>query len=105
MPRYIIKINDETTGKDYYMEWSTVVDAPVTYGCTLAEFKEYYQSEYGSNGMRDFEERMKRVEENGISAHPPFDNLQSLFDHNRAGENETPLDREGILEKYCRNRN
>jgi len=30
MPRYIIKL------EDYYLEWSTVVDAPVTFGATWA---------------------------------------------------------------------
>lgn len=104
MPRFVIKIHDDKFNKDYYMEWSTVVDAPVTYGLSFDEFKEYYQSEYGRNGMNDFDERMKRVEDKGISAHPPFDDLQSLFDYNRAGAKESKIDKEGILERYCRNR-
>ena len=49
MPRYILKINDGS--KDYYLLWSTVVDAPVTQGMSLREFKKYYQSEYGEQGM------------------------------------------------------
>ena len=43
MPRFIIKITDEKDNKDYYMMWSTVVDAPVTYGLSLDEFKEYFK--------------------------------------------------------------
>jgi len=103
MSRYIIKIYDDKFNRDYYMEWSTIVDAPVTYGCSLEEFTEYYRAEYGRQGILELNERMKRVEEKGISAHPPFDNLQSLFKYNRAGEDETCLDKEGILERYCRN--
>jgi hypothetical protein len=104
MPRYILKIHDEKFNKDYYMEWSTIVDAPVTYGCSLDEFKDYYKIQYGENGMRELDDRLKRVEEKGISAHPPFDNIESLLEYNRAGEDESTLDKEGLLEKYCRNR-
>lgn len=103
MPRYIIKIHDDKFNKDYYMEWSTVVDAPVTYGLRLDEFTEYYRSEYGEHGMIDLDKRFKRVEEKGISGHHPFDNLEALFEFNRAGKNEACLDKEGILEQYCRN--
>lgn len=104
MPTYIIKIHDDKFNRDYYMEWSTVVDAPVTYGCNLEEFKEYYRSEYGRKGIEELNERMKRVEEKGVSARPPFDNLESLLEYNCAGKNETCLDKEGILERYCRNK-
>jgi hypothetical protein len=103
MPRFIIKLHDEKFNKDYYLEWSTVCDAPITYGCSLEEFEEYYRAEYGRVGYSDLEERLKRVEEKGISAHPPYDDLQSLFEYNRAGDGETHLDKEGLLEKYCRN--
>lgn len=104
MPRYIIKIHDDKFNRDYYMEWSTVVDAPVTYGCNLEEFTEYFRNEYGRQGMEGFDERIKRVEEKGISAYPPFDNLESLLELNQAGEKGICLSKEGILERYCRNR-
>lgn len=84
------------------MEWSTVVDAPVTFGMSLEEFKKHYKEEYGSSGMIELEERLKRVENNGTSGHPPFGNLEGLLSSNRAGANETHMEREDIIEYYCR---
>jgi hypothetical protein len=105
MPRYTIKLHDSEFNRDYYMEWSTVVDAPITFGCNLEEFTEYYRNEYGRDGMALFEERIKRVEEKGISAFPPFDNLENFLKNNRAGEQEKYLDKEAILSYFCRNQN
>lgn len=104
MPRYIIKIKDDPLNKDYYLEWSTIVDAPVTWGLSLEEFKEYYQKQYGVSGMRDFDERIVKVELTGISADPSWESLENLFEYNRAGKGESCLDKEGILKCYCRDR-
>ena len=101
MPRYIIKIHDDKFNRDYYLEWSTVVDAPVSYGFSLDHFTEYYLQKYGQKESPDLSNRMIRVEKNGISAYD--ENLDDLFEWNRAGDKETTLDKEGILNKYCRN--
>ena len=99
MGRYIIKISDEKTNKDYYMEWSTIVDAPVTYGLELQEFKDYYRDEYGANEISALDERLKRVDTKGISAHD--ETLEDLLGCNRAGKKETCLTKQEILEQYC----
>ena len=104
MGRFIVKLTDEKTNQDYYMEWSTIVDAPVTYGLELEEFKGYYLEKYGRHGFKDLDDRLERAEKFGTSAHPPFNDLNSYFRNNHAGENGICLDREGILENYCRNR-
>lgn len=104
MGKFILKITDDQTKKDYYMEWSTVVDAPTTYGLELDEFKEYYKNQYGESGMKDLPERMERVEKTGSSGRPPYDELDDFFKFNRAGENESCIDKEGILNRYCRER-
>lgn len=101
MPQYIIKLSDKTT--DYYLIWSTVVDAPVTYGQQLEYFKRYYKKQYGEEGMKELVGRLERVEKTGISAHPPFDDLDDLFLCNRAGDNETKLSKKQIIAKYCTN--
>jgi hypothetical protein len=62
MPRFICKL------KDHYFEWSTIVDDIVTDPMTLADFKKYYEVEYGRSSMSELEGRMKRVEEKGTSA-------------------------------------
>lgn len=103
MPRFIIKIHDEKLNKDWYMEWSTIVDAPVTYGYDIESFKEYYKERYGTEGMRDLPERIERVKQTGCSAFPPYDNIESFLNYNRAGNDETTINKEGILERYCRN--
>lgn len=98
MPRYIVKM--EKDGTEAYMEWSTIVDAPVTYLMSLEEFKDYYREEYGRRGVGDLEDRMSRVEKTGISAHDGVREYDSLWEYNRAGENETHLTKDEIWQKY-----
>jgi len=93
MSRYIIKI------KDKYFEWSTIVDAPITNGMSLSEFRSYYQSEYGENGMKNLDERLKLVEAKGISSILDH-NLEEFIKYNHAGDNETRLSMNEIYEKY-----
>ena len=95
MGRYIIKL------EEFYLEWSTIVDAPVTYGMKIDDFKEYYKEEYGSHGMKDLPDRLERIEENGVSAYPPDNDLDSLLAYNRAGKNESVLTKEEIIKEYC----
>lgn len=102
MPRYIIKLTDAQDNKDYYLEWSTVVDAPVTHGMGREQFTEYYTKRYGTEGARDLPERFDTVEKKGTSSH--FEkSVDEVIWSNRAGDNETHLDLEGLLDKYCRN--
>ena len=96
MPRYIIKIDE------YYLEWSTVVDAPTTYGMPLDEFRDFYRDEYGKSGMGELDQRLKRVEDFGTSS--IIVSLEDLLEHNRAGPDETSIGRQEILETYCINR-
>ncbi len=99
MPRYIVKLTDENV--DYYMEWSTIVDAPITFGMSLEEFKEYYQEEYGRRGMEDeFENRMKRVEKKGTSSIIDS-SVEAVISCNLAGDEGECLTRQEIIQKYC----
>lgn len=94
MPTFIVKI------KDYYLEWSTIVDAPVTYGMSLDEFKAYYQEEYGRDGMRDLDQRLQRVERYG-SSHVEGRSAEDILSINRAGPDETDLTFDEIYQAYC----
>ena len=100
MPRIICKVQDGDT--PYYFEWSTIVDAPVTYGMSLDDFKAHYRDQYGEDGMRGLDDRLKRVELKGVSSMMDDDSLQDLVAYNRAGEDETCLTLEQIVEWYCR---
>ena len=99
----IIKIHDDKTKKDYYLEWSSIVDAPTTYGLSLKEFKAYWKDEYGRNGMKGLPALLKRVE-TYMTSERTMATLDYYFRNNRAGKNETCLDKEGILNNYCRSR-
>lgn len=94
MPRFIIKITDKSTLKDYYLDYSTIVDAPVTYGMDLITFKEYYLQEYGEEEYKRLDERLQRVEKNGISGHYPFNDLSEVLVQSE----------KKILKKYCLNK-
>lgn len=96
MPRYIIKLDD------HYLEWSTIVDAPVTYGMTLEQFKHYYKDEYGAEGMRRLGERLQRVDDHGCSAFG--ETLDALLAFNRAGVGETCLTKEQIIDHFVHRR-
>ena len=101
MGKFIVKLPCD--GTDYYLEWSTVVDAPTTYGMTLEEFKAYYLGEYGRANMGDLTERLERCDDNGVSSRIHKSRAE-VISCNRAGENETELTLEQIIDKYVRNR-
>ena len=103
MPTYIIKLTDKAK-QDYYLEWSTIVDAPVTPGMSLDDFKEYYKERHGADAFAKLPERLERVEVNGVSAFG-YQSLKSLISCNRAGENEKHLSMSGIIKKYCHSQN
>ena len=82
----------------FILEWSTEIDAPVTYAMTLEEFNEYYRKKYGDEGMKELPERLERVERTGSSGYNHT--LDWLLEYNRAGEDQTPMSREDII-AYC----
>lgn len=99
MPRYIVKLSEGE--QSWYMEWSTVVDAPITYGMSLDQFKKFYQEQYGRRGMGELDERLERVEAKGTSSHG-HTSAEDTIDWNRAGENETCLSVQQIVDFWCK---
>lgn len=99
----IIKIHDGKDNTDYYMEWSTIFDAPLTNGTSLDVFKDYWEKRYGWQDVESLNERLVRVEKKGTSSHLDK-SLEDTLLCNRAGENEKELTKDEILEKFCRNR-
>lgn len=98
MGRYILKL--DTPDGPRYLEWSTVVDAPVTYGMPLDEFKRYYRKAYRCATDSNLTHRLERVEQCGTSS-VHHENARDVVAHNRAGKNETRLTYEQIVEFYC----
>ena len=99
MAKYIVKVPHN--GKDYYLLWCTMVDAPATYGGSLLALKNYYKDEYGEKGLLDLSDRLERVEKKGVSSHI-HDSFEELIVFNRAGDDEEELTMQQIIEKYCR---
>lgn len=94
MARFIIKIEDK------YFEWSTVVDAPITYGLTREQFEDYYRGEYGAVGMEDLPNRLARADTIGTSSLMGYKSVEEAIAGNRAGPNETELTADEILVAY-----
>lgn len=91
MSRAIVKI------KDKYFIWSSIVDAPITYGLTLDQLKVWHKEEYGRSV--NIEERLERVEKYGTSIRIPT-SVEKLIRLNRAGDNEEHLSLDEIYKKY-----
>lgn len=101
MPRYIVKFTDSKTQKDYYLEWSSIVDAPVTYGVSLDEFKDYYLQKYGSSSSQELQERLVRVQETGTSDMLDRSPVEKWTAFNRAGKDERKLSYKQLIRQYC----
>jgi len=94
MARTIVKL------RDYYFEYSSVVDAPVTWGMKKKDFEAYYREEYGRSSLEDFQDRMKRVDKNGTSS-VSGSSVEEVLDGNCAGPNGKELTVEEIYKFYC----
>lgn len=94
MPKFIVKLHD------YYMEYSTVVDSPTTFGMKRAEFEDYYRKQYGESVMRELPARMERVDAKGTSALTDK-NIFDTMGFNRAGPRERRLSIKQIYESHC----
>jgi hypothetical protein len=103
MPHYIVKL--DTKDGPRYLEWSTVVDAPVTYGMTLDDFTQYWRKEYGAAADRGdrLEARLRDVESKGTDSYSDA-SVDATIANNRAGAGETCLTKEQLVEYYCHRR-
>jgi hypothetical protein len=86
--RVIIKLE----GK--YLEWSTVADAPTTFGMSREDCIALLKD------APDAARRLARADSTGTSAVDV--SLDALLEGNRAGPNETCLSRAELLEFYVR---
>ena len=100
MGRAVVRVVDPTTTREWWLMWSDNVDAPVTYGMTEAEFRDWYLSS-GEGTAAGLEERMERARKNGTSFQPTEAFEQTIVG-NRAGPRETTLTLDEILQNYCR---
>jgi len=96
MGRYIVKLGE------FYLEWSTITDSPVTFGMMEKEFREYYKAEYGRAGLRGLDTRLTRTKAYGTSSWDPKMTASRLFRGNRAGPDGGELTKDEVYRAYCR---
>ena len=84
--------------KGKYFEWSTVVDAPVSYAMTLEELTTYTKEEYGNQGIGELDSRIERCNKYGTSF--IGGNSREVLSCNRAGLEEGELTAEQIYDVY-----
>lgn len=87
MGRYIAKLGD-----DAYVDWSTVIDAPVSWVYTRAEAVAAWS-----------EDRIARADRNGTSildGYPAGNTPEEIVAGNRAGEHESEISVDEILDAY-----
>lgn len=86
--------------KDLYFEWSTVVDAPTTFGMSLEEMRQNLKDDYGQRGLDYFDSSsFARIEKVGAG----WLNGKTLEDTvagNRAGPDESELTIDEIYTAY-----
>lgn len=85
-----------------FFEWTTMSDAPVTYGLSREEFEAYYRDEYGRSGMEGLPRRIERAIQFGTSCYlgTTFDDLVRT---NHAGPKGKRLSRDELI-AFLKNR-
>lgn len=97
MGRYLIKTTHPLRP---YLEWSSIVDAPLTYGMNIATLRRYIKEEYGMDGLRSLDARLERVDLKGTSSFV-YKSAEEAVSCNRAGDGETRLTMAQIVDFYC----
>jgi hypothetical protein len=87
--------------EDKYLEWSTVVGAPLSVGLSRDEFAAYYREQYGDGKLEKLNERLDRADQTGTSDREGCD-LEELIIGNQAGPDMSELTLEQIAQAYCR---
>ena len=99
MGRSILKVRSEK-GNDFYLIWSSVVDAPTYYGMSLKGLKKHYRDAHGYLNYKDILNSLERVNQKGVSCRM-HSSVEDFVEHNRAGDKEECLSLGEIIEKYC----
>ena len=95
----LLRLMDGET--EWWLEWSTVVDAPVTYGMTEAQLGEHIMTTQGSDGLGRLSRRMEVARSRGGLASTSFLDYERDVDHNRAGAKETSITIAQLIDVYC----
>ncbi len=83
-----------------FVEWSTVVDAPVSEAMNLDELSGYIRNRYGEEGIDQLPARIARAVEKGTSCIGPSYTFDDIVAGNRAGPDEAELSRDELIAEY-----
>jgi RNase P/RNase MRP subunit POP5 len=86
-----IVVHDQPDGTRLYLVWSSIVDAPITFGTTLDQLRDFWQEEYGRVGLEAIDDSLARGRVKTVA---------DVVACNRAGRGETRLTAEQIVEHY-----
>jgi hypothetical protein len=96
MPKFVAKLGN------VYFEWSTVVDAPMTYAMTRKEIADYLLFWNRGSG-EEIEERLEKVDKYGTDL-PSKESAEKALERNRAGANEKCLTLEKLYDLLIESR-
>lgn len=99
MGRGIFKVDDN--GKEAFIVWSSVVDAPVSFACTAEEIVEMFVEDARESAVLLAQEMIERARENRTSSRMGM-TLADVATENRAGPAESTLTEDEIIEFYVR---
>jgi hypothetical protein len=89
----VIRVDDN--GEERFLVWSSVVDAPLSFACTEAQFIEYWVEREQRRAREEAERMIARARE-------PGRDLSDVVVANRAGPKEVALTEDEILEFFVR---
>ena len=98
MPRFLIKLN--AGDRDWYLVWSTVVDAPVSMGLSFDEAEIDVHQRYGDAGRNWWPTAANLLKEKGVSTRG-YECSIDVIKYNRAGAGESCLSPDEIVKVYC----
>ena len=103
MSHFIMKLDVDDA--EQFLIWSTIVDAPVSYGMNEAELTEWCRHEYGDKEIDSgsHQKRVDRCRKNGTSS-MLGNTAEGLIEINHAGPKGAKLSREEFIDVYCRKR-
>mgnify|MGYP001128230156 CR=1 FL=1 len=98
MSKAIIKLTDKQTNNDYYLIWSTIVDAPVSYGMSYDKCVKLFIKDFTDLELLHLSNYLTKLKETGSTANL---SIEELLEFNKAGANGEKLSSDEIIQDYC----
>jgi hypothetical protein len=100
MGKAIFRVDDN--GKERFLVWSSIVDAPITFACTAEEVTEMLVEDAREDAERMAQDMIDRARVTGSSSRRGFITLADVVAANHAGPSGSALTEDEIVEFYVR---